>query len=166
MPTGAYHAAGNGEGFNGGWTEMAFVAVKLSRWPLALRIDGTYAANGANDVLKRDLTAAFGVPTDEKTKVVGANLDVTYPITSGARASPYLLGGVGIYHVTISVTSSGSTAENAETRFAWNVGGGLVYRIGGAALFVEARQVSAGAVSGFPATTFLPITAGVRIGAH
>jgi hypothetical protein len=31
-------------------------------------------------------------------------------------------------------------------------------------LFVEARYVDVSAVSGFPRTTFIPITAGVRFG--
>ncbi len=69
-----------------------------------------------------------------------------------------------MYHVTISVTSGGVTADNSETKFAWNLGGGMLYRVREAALFVEARYLNVAAVSGLPRTTFFPITAGIRFG--
>ena len=159
LPTGDYHA-----GFNGASQGMALVAVKLPAWPVGLRADATYGTNGANDQLKAALTAAFGQPADEKTKLLGANVDLTYPSGSAARIRPYLLGGIGVYHVTISVTSGGATADNSETKFAWNLGGGMIYRVGDAALFLEARYLNVAAVSGLPRTTFFPITAGVRFG--
>jgi len=62
------------------------------------------------------------------------------------------------------VTSGGSAADNSGTRFAWNLGGGVAYRVRGAALFVEARSLNVAALAGFPRTTLLPITAGVRLG--
>ena len=164
IPTGDYHATGSGEGFNAAWTAMAFVAAKASS-RISLRLDGTYSTHGANDVLKGHLTTALSTPTDATTKLVGASLDLSYPVAAGARARPYVLGGLGMYHVTISVTSADSSTDNGETNFAWNVGAGLEYRVSRTTLFVEARYVNAGAVSGFPATTFFPIVAGVRFGA-
>ena len=74
-------------------------------------------------------------------------------------------GGLGMYHVTIAVTSADSSTDNGETNFAWNVGAGLEYRVSRTTLFVEGRYVNAGAVSGFPGTTVFPIIAGVRFGA-
>jgi opacity protein-like surface antigen len=163
VPTGDYHAAASGEGFNSGGEALVFVTLK-PQGPVGLRVDATYGANGANDRLKANLTPAFGPPSDERTKLLGGNADVIYAMGSGSRVQPYLLGGIGVYHVTISVTSGGSTEDNAATKFAWNVGGGLGWRIGRAALFFEARHVNVAAKSGFPRTTFLPITAGVRFG--
>ena len=165
MPTGDYHATESGEGFNAGWTGMVFVGAKVSS-RLSLRLDGTYGTHGANDALKDDLTTALGDPTDATTKLVGASFDVTYPLSAGARVRPYVLGGLGMYHVTISVTSAGSSTDNTETNFAWNLGGGLEYGVSRTTLFVEARYISAGAVSGFPTTTLFPITAGIRFGAR
>lgn len=165
-PTGDYHATANGDGFNTAWQGMAFVAFRVPGWPVALRLDGTYGRNSANDQLKAHLTTAFGVPSDERATLLGANLDLTYPASSESRASPYLVGGVGVYHVTISVTSGGSTADDGRTRFAWNLGGGITYRLGGVAPFLEARYVDVGAGSGFPATTVFPITAGIRFGSR
>jgi len=116
------------------------------------------------DQLKAALTSSFGQPSDEKTKLLGGNVDLTYAFGSAARVQPYLLGGIGVYHITISVTSGGSAADNSGTRFAWNLGGGVAYRVRGAALFVEARSLNVAALAGFPRTTLLPITAGVRLG--
>jgi opacity protein-like surface antigen len=143
---------------------MALVTFTRPGSPLGLRVDATYGTNGANDVLKGDLTTRLGQPTDETTKLLGANLDVTYASRSTARAKPYLLGGLGMYHVTISVTSGDSTTENSETKLAWNLGAGVSFRLGGGAAFLELRYVNLAAVSGFPRTTFLPIIAGLRFG--
>jgi len=164
LPTGDYHAAASGDGFNSAWEGMALVALKLARWPVGLRADVTYGTNGANDQLKAALTSSFGQPSDEKTKLLGGNVDLTFPFGSAARVQPYLLGGIGVYHITISVTSGGSAADNSGTKFAWNLGGGVAYRVRGAALFVEARSLNVAALAGFPRTTLLPITAGVRLG--
>jgi len=164
VPTGAYHSAASGEGFNSGWQGTALVTLTVPGWPVGLRMDGTYSTHGANDQLKADLTASIGQPTDEKTKLFGVNVDATYPSGSTSRVQPYALGGMGAYHVTISVTSGGSTSDNSATRFAWNLGGGVRYRMRGTTLFLEARYVDVTAVAGFPKTTFLPITAGIRFG--
>jgi opacity protein-like surface antigen len=164
VPTGDFHASAGGQGFNTAWQAMMLVAFKVPGLPVGLRADGTYGAYAANDRLKADLTARLGTPADEKTKLLGANVGLTYPYGSTSRVQPYLVGGVGAYRVTITTTSGGSSADTSETKFAWNLGGGMLYRLRGAALFLEARYVDVTAVSGFPKTTFLPITAGMRLG--
>ena len=164
IPIGDYHAAASGEGFTSAWQGMAFVALQVHGWPLGFRVDGTYCKNGANDQLKADLTTRLGQPTDEKTKLFGGNLDLTYAFRSPSRVKPYLLGGVGMYHVTIAVTSGSVTTKNAATKFAWNLGGGTSYRLGGVAVFLEVRYINVAAVSGFHRTTFLPIAVGIRSG--
>ncbi len=162
VPTGDYHGNPSGDGFNRGWQGMAFVAFRPPRWPVGLRVDGTYGENSANDQLKTALTASLGPPSDEKTKLLGANADLTYELRSASRVKPYVLGGIGIYHVTIAVASGGSTADNSDTRFAWNLGGGVNCGFGGFAQFLEARYVAVRAVPGFPETTFLALSVGIR----
>jgi len=164
VPTGGYHSAANGEGFSSGWQAMALASFTVPGWPVEVRVDGTYGTHDANDLLKADLTASLGQPTDEKTTLLGANIDLTYPFGSSSRVRPYVLGGIGAYHITISVTSGGSTADNAATKVAWNLGGGILYRLRSAALFLEARYIDVAAVSGFPRTTWVPIAAGIRFG--
>lgn len=165
FPTGDYHADRLGDGFNAGWQGMALLAFRVRRSPWGLRLDGTYGVNDANDQLKADLTAQFGQPSDVKTKLLGGNFDLTYTFYSPGPVRAYALGGLGAYHVTISTTKGTVTSDVSETKLAWNFGGGLNFSLGGgSALFFEARYVDVDAVSGFPKTTFVPITAGIRVG--
>ena len=163
-PVGDYHATAGGQGFNSAWHGLALLAFKLPVFPLGFRIDLSYAANSANDRLKDTLSAALGEPTDEKTKLAGASVNVTYPASSSARVRPYAIGGVGLYHTTISTSTSASTGDRAATKLAWNLGGGLAFALRGVTLFFEARYVNVAAVSGLPRTTFLPFTTGIRFG--
>ena len=163
-PVGDYHATASGQGFNTAWHGLALLAFKLPALPVGFRIDVTYGANSANDSLKAQLTTQLGEPTDEKTKLAGVSVNVTYPAASSARVGPYAIGGVGLYHTTISTSTSASTGDRAATKLAWNLGGGLAFALRGVTLFFEARYVNVAAVSGLPRTTFLPFTTGIRFG--
>ncbi len=164
MPVGDYHSAASGEGFTTALEAMALVTLKPRFIPAFVRLDVTYDANNGNDRLNGNLTTAFGKPAREDAKLVGANLDLVYAPASAARLHAYLLGGIGIYHTTITVTAGDSSASDAATKLAWNLGGGLTYAVGAVALFVEARYVNVAAVTGFPRATVLPITTGLRFG--
>jgi len=163
-PVGDYHATAGGQGFNTAWHGLALLAFKLPLFPLGFRIDVSYAANSANDRLKDTLSSALGQPTDEKTKLAGASINLTYQASAAARLKPYAIAGVGLYHTTISISTSESTADRAATKLAWNVGGGVALALRGVTLFFETRYVNVAAVSGFPRTTFLPFTTGIRFG--
>jgi len=163
-PVGDYHATASGQGFNTAWHGLALLAFKLPALPVGFRIDVTYGANSANDSLKAQLTTQLGEPTDEKTKLAGVSVNVTYPASSSAPVRPYAIGGVGLYHTTISTSTSASTGDHAATKLAWNLGGGLAFALRRVTLFFEARYVNVAAVPGLPRTTFLPFTTGIRFG--
>ena len=163
-PVGDYHSTAGGQGFSTAWHALALLAFKLPVLPVGFRVDVSYGSNGANNTLKDSLTNRVGAPTDEKTKLAGASVNLTYQSSSAARVKPYAIGGLGVYHTTISVNTSGSTTDRAATKLAWNLGGGLTVALRGVALFFEARYVNVAAVSGFPRTTFLPFTTGIRFG--
>ena len=163
-PVGDYHATASGQGFNTAWHGLALLAFKLPALPVGFRIDATYGANSANDSLKAQLTTQLGEPTDKKTKLAGVSVNVTYPASSSAPVRPYAIGGVGLYHMTISTSTSASTGDRAATKLAWDLGGGLAFALRGVTLFFEARYVNVAAVSGLPRTTFLPFTTGIRFG--
>ena len=112
MPTGAYHTGSLG-GFNVGWQGMALVGFKLSGSPVGLRLDVTYGTNRANDQFKAIYQGSTGRPTDETSKLLGANVDLSVALPSSSRLKPYLLGGIGVYHATISMTES--LAPSADT---------------------------------------------------
>lgn len=165
IPIGDFHADANGDGFNAGWQGIALVEVRGRGSPVGFRVDGTYGENSGNDKLNADLTAAVGAPTTAKIKLLGGTADVTYHFKgSSGGVAGYLVGGVGVYNVKLAVTSGNVTADSSETKFAWNVGMGLSYAVGGAALFFEARYVDVAKSFGAAKTPFIPITAGVRFG--
>jgi opacity protein-like surface antigen len=160
IPTGAFRGDTSGEGFNASWLGMVEMTLHRPRSPLGLRLDFAYSAHGANDQLKSDLSTRFGQPADESIKLLGANAALTAALGRGSRVTPHLFGGVGVYHVTISVTAGSTTTHNSGTKLAWQVGGDINYR----ALFLDVRYVAVAAVAGFPRTAFLPITAGILFG--
>jgi opacity protein-like surface antigen len=164
FPVGDFASDVNGDGFKPGWQGMVFLGFRMGGSPLGFRVAGMYGINAANDQLRVDLTSRAARPTDAQTKFVGGDADLTFALPAPTRLKPYVLGGVGLYKVTVSVTSGGVTADTSATRFAWNLGGGFTVGLGGAALFFEARYVHVDAVSGFPQTPFIPITAGIRLG--
>jgi len=165
VPTGNYHSDENGDGFNVGWQGTALVAFKLSRSPVGVRVDGVYGENGANDQLNSELSAAVGAPTTGKTKLLGGNVDVTYdfrPSSGGLQG--YVLTGIGFCNVKFSAKSGNVTADTSRTKFAWNVGGGIAYRVGGiTSLFFELRYFEPGEFLSYKTTRF-PITGGIRLG--
>jgi opacity protein-like surface antigen len=163
-PVGDFHGTVGGQGFDTALHGLVLFAFKLPILPVGFRIDASYGTNGANDALKDTLTNRFGEPSDEQTKLAGASVNVTYQSSSAARVKPYAIGGVGMYHTTISTNTGGSTADRGATKAAWNLGGGVTLALRGVTLFFEARYVNVAAVSGFPRTTFLPFTTGVRFG--
>ncbi len=107
----------------------------------------------------------MGAPTTAKIKLLGGTADVTYHFKASAGGMEgYLLGGLGVYNVKLAVTSGGVTADSSETKFTWNVGAGLSFAVGSAAVFFESRYVDVAKSFGAAKTSFIPITAGVRFG--
>ncbi len=162
IPTEAFRGDSSGEGFNASWLGRVEVTLHRPGLPLGLRLDAAYSAHGGNDQLKSDLTTALGQPADESIKLLGANAALTAALGRGSRVTPHLFGGVGVYHVTVSVTAGSTTTQNSGTKLAWQVGGDLTYR----ALFLDIRYISVAAVSGFPRSTFVPVTVGLRFNEH
>ena len=164
LPVEAYHAVANGQGFQSASQGMVFFALERPGSALGIRLDGFYTKNPGNDSLNAALTTALGQTTTEQAKLIGANLDVTYTFRLGPGLRPYVLGGLGLHHVAIAVTSGSATSNNSATKPALNVGAGMSYRIGPVAPFLEARYVAVAAVPGFPRTTFVPIVLGLGFG--
>ena len=181
IPTGAYHSGSLG-GFKPGWQTMGLVAFKPDALPVSVRVDVTYGVNDADDQFKAIYQSSTGRPVDAKSKLLGVNVDLTYPLPIPSRLHPYVLAGLGTYHATISMTEgqagSTSSADTSETTLSWNLGAGI--SVGGgsvAAVFFEARYVHVAGGLGYscplptscprqfgPASTFIPVTAGIRFG--
>jgi opacity protein-like surface antigen len=141
LPSGDYHADAAGEGYSVGWQGMALVEFKLPSERIGLRVDGTYGQNDANAKRRADLIAfgTFGTSVDEKIRLLSASADLMYVLRPSPIVKPYLLVGIGLYNVKLSITSSPVTMETAFTKVGWNAGGGVRYGVGRTTLFLEAR---------------------------
>ncbi len=76
---------------------------------------------------------------------------------------PYLIGGAGIYNERLSATATDqngtSSGSASESKFGFNLGGGVTIPLSGFDTFIEARYHR---VTGQDGTTaFVPITVGV-----
>src|SRR3989454_8531120 len=133
-----------------GWHGLGMVQLALPALPLEIRVDGLYGHTTHKDM--------SGVAVPGSTKLYGGLANVVYSIGPKVIARPYVLGGIGVYHVKVDVP--GTTAD--ETKFAFGVGGGVSVGAGPARFFVEGRFVSVRGSGG--STSFVPVTAGVTFG--
>lgn len=162
VPTSLYrHADSADDGFSAGLSGLAMVDVKFPRTPVGLRLDLSTGHNSANDSLKSRLSAAVGAPTDAKMTLTGVMANATYNLQPASLARGYFLAGIGFYRVKFSVTS-GSTVDTSATKFAWNVGGGLMVGSGVVGWFIEARYLDVATHVGIKPTG-LVTTTGIRV---
>lgn len=180
VPIGEYHSGSLG-GFKPGSQVMGLATFRPGAVPVRLRVDVSYGVNNANDQFRTIYQSATGRPVDAKSKLLGVNVDVTYPFPSRSQVRPYVLGGMGSYHATISMTEGTpgllASADSSETTFAWNLGAGVALGSAVAAVFLEARYMHVAGGLGYscplrtscprgagPAPTFFPIIVGLQVG--
>jgi len=123
-----------------GWHLLGLIQLPIAESPIHLRFDVLYGSNSHKG-------------GGGSTTLTGATADLLYHL--GERASsvrPYVLGGLGFYNV-----SDGTSA----TKFAFGLGGGILFGLGGSHAFLEGRYMSV-QTSG-SSLTFLPISLGVML---
>ena len=137
LPIGTY-----GDFDKAGWHVMGLLQFPIGQSPLHGRVDAMYGQT-SHDV------------GSGNTTLTGATGDLLYHL--GNRAStvrPYVLGGVGFYNVDVGGAS--------ESKFAFGLGGGILFSIGTMHAFLESRYMSV-QTSG-NSLTFLPISLGLMFG--
>jgi len=148
--------------------------------PLGVRFDLDYASNNATRALQNIGSAATGLNiTGGWADIWSAsvNLEAQHLLSSTTYA--YLIGGVGAYYTEVQLTEYGYgyvcnpwwgycyygngnavVASNSTTRFGWNGGVGMAFRLQGSTLFIEARYTR---IETSPQPLeFVPITIGLR----
>jgi hypothetical protein len=127
--------------FNTGFNGTVTLGLNPALIPLGVRVDGAYNQFGAKDV-------------DGSANISSLTGNLVYSIPSTA-VSPYLIGGIGVYHLGLSDELGG----DSENDFGWNIGGGIKMPLSGFDTFIEARynQVQTSGTS----TKFIPITFGI-----
>ena len=153
------------------------------RW-FAVRTDLAYDHfDISNSLVAATKSGNFG-PDTGSGGLTEANVDGEFKVPFGASATGYLLAGVGVAHLSISLVQPGgiktykctqspfgvcssTTAasplligSSSTTAFSWNVGAGVDFRIdGGPMMFIEARYVRFNA---FVPVTVIPVQIGLR----
>lgn len=140
MPMGDYKTA----------DKMGFIGqagVGFPAGPIGIRIEGDYGQTSHKN----------GVGGN--SKIIGGFGAAVYHFKTPASVTPYVLGGVGMYNVKVDVTGFPSASE---TKFAFGIGAGVEMKMTAMSLYLEAKYMNI-ATSG-SATTFIPITVGLRFG--
>ena len=147
LPTGD-----NSNGLNTGFTAGAAVDLGGLLLPVGLRAEGSYSYFG----LKDDGLGDTGNVSD-----VSGRINAVFGIPS-LVIKPYVIGGIGLYHVMTSLNSSiNGNFSDSNNKFGWNIGAGIDLPLVGFAARLEARYHSVSMDTGGN-YTYVPITLGIR----
>jgi Outer membrane protein beta-barrel domain len=146
-----------------GWNAIGFFQYQpVAQGPWAVRAEAQYHRASYTDDFLSDVGA---LPDDDlRNSVLHVGASALYHLSGSAGVRPYLIGGLGLYELTASLTDgSGISTSDSESGFGFN--GGVGVRVGGTvAFFVEARfhQFSITPAGGNKSTSqFIPVTFGL-----
>lgn len=131
-----------GNSFNSGFNVLGTLAITPPLVPLGFRGDVAY-----------NQFSGKGSASNEKAKIASISANAVWGLP-GVIITPYLIGGVGYYRLSSSLT--GSSASN---RGGFNVGGGLNVGLLALKAFAEARYTWVATANG--STSFVPVTVGL-----
>lgn len=147
------------DGVNTGYNATGHIGLQPASLPIGFRLEASYNDFG----VKKSLLAGTGA-NDASTRAFGmlANLVVPIPM-GGARVTPYVIGGVGMYNTKVAVTADGASISEDENDFGFNAGGGLQIPFSSFKGFIEARyhRISLGNKMDGGSASFVPITLGI-----
>lgn len=163
-----------------GWNVGGGVTFHQPGSPLALRLDVDYANNSATRSLIDQGQQSTGLQiTGGWADLWSATANAELRVPFAPNFYGYLIGGVGAYYTRISLTEFGYgyvcdpwwgfcyiatgdlvVAEHDVTKFGWNAGAGVAFRLrSGSSLFVEARY---NAVQMPQTFQYVPVVIGLR----
>lgn len=139
---GAFPLSDLGNSFSAGFNVTGMLGINVPLLPVGFRIDAAYNQFGAKGT------------SNVNAKIAGVSGNVLFSIPGAVIVSPYLIGGVGYYRVSSSVT--GSVASN---NFGFNAGAGIKIPLVVFSTLIEARYTRVSETGG--STSFVPVTVGV-----
>ena len=163
-----------------GWDFGFALAWREPGHPLGVRLDLNYASNNATRALLSEGSAATGLNiTGGWADIWSASLNLEAQHLFSPTTYGYLIGGIGAYYTQVQLTEYGYgyvcnpwwgycyygtgnavVASNSTTRFGWNGGVGMAFRLQGPTLFIEARYTR---IETSPQPLeFVPVTIGLR----
>ncbi len=164
--------------------EPGFLLNGGARWiqgpgALAWRAEALYTRFGSKRASFFFDGDGFSIQSRARTiaALIGADYDFG---AADAPARPYITGGIGMYDVRIEGSFSGGfdgefesfSGSDSKTSVGLNLGGGVRFRLAGAAVFAEARyhHVTRGGPdfedesAGWKSAGFFPVNLGVKLG--
>ena len=148
---GAFPTGDLGEALNMGF-RLGGIAFRPVAIPLGLNVNLAYDRfGGDDDIGGTDLSS-------ESLGILSGSADVVwqFPTDPAASFRPFLDGGLGLYRI------GAFAGGDAQTKFGFQLGGGIDLPLGGMATFVEAKYVSI--FTEDERSAFLPIVIGLRFG--
>lgn len=133
-----------------GYNISALVQFRGALWPVSLRVEGQWQQMDFKD----------NVPGSVKT--IGGLANVLYYFPNKSLVKPYVTGGLGLVNFKQDLGSGCGLPDcsPSATKFAFDLGAGLEFRLTGMSTFVEADWQSI-QTEGSAARTF-PIRVGLR----
>jgi opacity protein-like surface antigen len=156
-----------GDAQSTGWHVEGLVDWTSPSTPLGFRADITYNNLGGKTI---NLPGQPTFETDSRNlfELTGDAVWHFRPNTTTTPNpwTPYILGGIGIYHiegetVTTGITQTQTSGDNS-TDFGLNIGGGVIFRLSGFSTFAEGRFHTVFSNGGN--ANFFPFSFGVRFG--
>lgn len=124
--------------YNTGWNASLLFPINFGDSPFGIRFDGSYG-----ELTTKDSLVVFA--GNGKSRIISGTFDFVVGPHLGA-VQPYVIGGVGAYDLRFSgqEVDGGNLFADSTTRFGWNVGAGVAFRIGQSStqIFVEGRYTS------------------------
>ncbi len=149
---GAFPTGDLGEGLNLGFRLGAGLALRSVALPLGLNVNVAYDRFGGDDDI------AGTTYSSESVGVWSGSADVVwqFPTDPASSFRPFLDGGIGLFRL------GGYAGADAQTKFGFQLGGGVDLPLGGMATFVEAKYVSV--FTEGENSAFIPVVIGIRFG--
>jgi hypothetical protein len=166
MPMGELSTRANNS-YNMGWNVTVPFGVDFG--PVGLRFDAAMD----NLTGKPNFVDSFGTPVAAKNVAIysgGGGLKLNIPIFRTASRI-YAIGGASAHRITGYATSligsdSAQTIKDAKTVMGWYAGGGINFRFGRTALFVESRYINVEAKQpvgfAYDKINYIPIILGIQ----
>jgi len=124
VPTGDFSDAAS-TGFNFGGTGTMMLN---QSWGVGA--DVAYHMWNGSDDLNAGTQLLLGDPSAEwKFSAVQATGHLQYMIPAQGAMHPYLQGGLGMYDIKAKLDSDSGSADDSQSNFGWNLGGGFNYAV-------------------------------------
>lgn len=147
IPTGDF-----GKDFKTGYSVNGLIGFSMPLSPVGFRSEVGYNAWDGKS-LYGPAGASF---SRGKASSLSGTANIVLQVPGMIAAKPYLIGGIGDYRIK---GEAPGVPTGTETKFGYNVGGGINFGLGTLATMLEARYITVSTSGG--STHYVPVTFGI-----